>query len=447
MDNIIGNILVSLVGAIPIQATMLFICLIIFNLKVPFRQLVLYISIASVITAFFKFLEVYYGNIPEYMLMKTLMSTIISVILAILILKMKPLFSILAFSITSIICALGNVVTLFAFSLFHISITQFKSSLVLMLVAHGTIACLACIILLILWLYKSLFHLSMNIKSSELKKFTFNLILILSLCVINAYFWNSVPNLIMPSTLFIVDIIFLLAFLIVSVLNLNIYIKHGKTNAELEVQIFYNNSMQTWVDETRRIKHNFNNTVATIAGYVKLKSWAKLETFIDDIYRECLSINSLEILMSLKIENAALLGLLGAKLDLSKGKNINLNISSQSAIEHLNANMYLLCEILGCLIDNAIEAAYESSEKYVQLNIKEADQDIIFEIENSFKIRPEINEIYKKGTSSKGEGRGIGLYFVKERVNRERNLCLNTYIKNNIFIQELIVENGKSLGI
>lgn len=57
---------------------------------------------------------------------------------------------------------------------------------------------------------------------------------------------------------------------------------------------------------------------------------------------------------------------------------------------------------------------------------------------SSFNGSINVNDILKKGYSSKGDNREIGLYNVKEILNEKYpNILLNTYIEEDIFIQDL----------
>ncbi len=96
----------------------------------------------------------------------------------------------------------------------------------------------------------------------------------------------------------------------------------------------------------------------------------------------------------------------------------------------------ILCESLGICIDNAMEASKESKEKIVYINFKEKKKEIKVEIINTFKGEIDIELLGTKNYTSKISGHGLGLYslFHKDK------LKIKTRIKNNLFINELIIE-------
>ena len=79
--------------------------------------------------------------------------------------------------------------------------------------------------------------------------------------------------------------------------------------------------------------------------------------------------------------------------------------------------------ILGIFLDNAIEAAAGSERKVVNFYVVEKNNKITVDISNSFSDTGlKLDDINKKGVSSKGENRGLGLYKVKEIIKKKQSL-------------------------
>ncbi|WP_242946943.1 GHKL domain-containing protein [Clostridium haemolyticum] len=90
-------------------------------------------------------------------------------------------------------------------------------------------------------------------------------------------------------------------------------------------------------------------------------------------------------------------------------------------------------------LDNALEAAITTQEKFISISfIKDDDLNIVI-LNSCNNNNININSIFKKGYSSKGNNRGIGLFNVRSILNEKYpdNTILNTYIKDNLFIQDL----------
>jgi two-component system CitB family sensor kinase len=72
--------------------------------------------------------------------------------------------------------------------------------------------------------------------------------------------------------------------------------------------------------------------------------------------------------------------------------------------------------LIGNLIDNAFDASLSAHSEEVRLSMTDMGSDIIIEVEDDGAgIDPKnINNLFTSGVSSKGEGRGIGLFLVQE---------------------------------
>lgn len=97
-----------------------------------------------------------------------------------------------------------------------------------------------------------------------------------------------------------------------------------------------------------------------------------------------------------------------------------------------------LIRILGILIDNAIEEA-KACKGRVAISIKEKEQEYFFSVCNT--VRRQIRERgVRAGTTDKGLGRGNGLLIVDKLVHKYRNVLLNSFFKEDKFVQCLRIE-------
>ncbi|MFH0333864.1 GHKL domain-containing protein [Clostridium perfringens] len=94
--------------------------------------------------------------------------------------------------------------------------------------------------------------------------------------------------------------------------------------------------------------------------------------------------------------------------------------------------------ILNNLLNNAIEAVEFLEERKISLKILENENYEII-IKNSIKEDKQIDfiKLFKKGYSTKGKNRGVGLYNIKDIVNRY-NGQLNLINKNKYLIISII---------
>jgi two-component system sensor histidine kinase AgrC len=230
-----------------------------------------------------------------------------------------------------------------------------------------------------------------------------------------------------------------------------IYMMHQMYKKSLELELKqqenerltgYANLLEKQHEDMRIFKHDYMNILATISGYIQLKDMDKLSDYFKekilnqgDIFKED---NNVKLIK--KIESIPIRGMLYAKLIKAQKSGVVLNIDILQDIPLFEMNEIDVCKMLGILMDNAIEASSNSEDKTVLLTMEHIPGEIRVSINNSFVGTIEdIDLLYKKGYSTKGEGRGLGLYTVKMLVdNKKNNVKISTNVEGNRFIQQLV---------
>ncbi|HOV27143.1 MAG TPA: GHKL domain-containing protein [Pseudobacteroides sp.] len=211
---------------------------------------------------------------------------------------------------------------------------------------------------------------------------------------------------------------------------------------ELEFQKLYNETLDELNDSLRGFKHEFNNILSCIQGYLYIDDIKGLKTYVSQMQNEANSMNNIEPLNSYVKDNPAIYGLLLSKLSYAQVKNINFNINVFSKIALRDVDILDFCKILGILLDNALEASLESEKRYVEFLVKEdrSSNSLIIEISNSFSGNPEIEKIYEKGFSTKEAHNGIGLWELKRIIAKNsESVKLTTNISGDLFNQKLVI--------
>ena len=187
-------------------------------------------------------------------------------------------------------------------------------------------------------------------------------------------------------------------------------------------------------------QHERINTLLCIKGMVVHDK--SIIEFIDNVVANENSIDSsiLKDVMGVKLK--MIRGLLYQKLIYCKDNNIDYVINTEDNINFdlidYNTNTEIVL-ILGILLDNAIEACKNIKDKNLSIYIYQENNDIIFQVSNTFSGNINLNLLFNKGYSTKGDNRGYGLSIVKEKIKGNINLNLKTEIHGDIFIQKLFV--------
>ena len=119
----------------------------------------------------------------------------------------------------------------------------------------------------------------------------------------------------------------------------------------------------------------------------------------------------------------------------------DVSIESKGILTKLTEKeIRVLCKLIGIYFDNAIEAAAESRKKIVSIEIYELKNKVSIVFSNTFKKHKNINDRNKKGISSKGAGRGNGLYFASKLIKENPWIEEKQEIIDNYYIQQLIIK-------
>lgn len=243
---------------------------------------------------------------------------------------------------------------------------------------------------------------------------------------------------------YILTLIVLIVFIFLWIVALYQYFKNKQSKMEQQSLLNVMVEYEKMLDNDRINRHEMLNNLVVIKSY-KNKSSKKYEEMIDNIISNYQN-KKANTYSSLTKLPSGIKGIVYYKIANIADKDIVFNtlISKESykQIEHLDTKLYYnICKALGILLDNAIEAASSSNEKEILLDIyNEEDRTCIY-IENTFSGNIDINQINKKGYSSKGKNRGLGLHIINRLLKNDDALSLTQYIHKDKFISILTIKN------
>lgn len=256
---------------------------------------------------------------------------------------------------------------------------------------------------------------------------------------------DYIPNFLVFLSLFFMSFYFALS--IYSLLRTN---KLEQTTQELEEEKLYNKTLNTLHDNIRGFKHDFNNIIQAIGGYLSTDNIDGLKAYYKDLLEECQINNNLAVLNPELINNPAIYSLLADKLSRAEKDHIKLNYEVMADLSHLNIKTLELTRILGILFDNALEAASKCDKKIVNVSFridKSHKNKTLIIIQNTY-INKDINvdRIFEKGYTSKANGEnhhshGLGLWEVRKYLSKNTNLDLYTTKNDTFFTQQFEIYN------
>lgn len=224
--------------------------------------------------------------------------------------------------------------------------------------------------------------------------------------------------------------------------SLNLYnVKKLKdTLKRLENSEQYNRTLQNLNDDVRCFKHDFDNIVTTIGGYVNTDDMEGLKKYYNHLEKECISVNNLYLLNPNIINDSGVYRLLVSKFIKAKKLNIKMSFELLLNMNELKMNIFEFTRILGILLDNAIEASADSKEKVINIYFKNEERNHrqLIVVENSYYNKDvNINNIFNKNETDKQNHSGLGLYKIRKILNKNNNLNLFTTKNKKYFKQQL----------
>lgn len=405
----------------------------ILKLKTNYKKNIAYVTIFTIVT----FISTYFIPSPANIFVNYISIFIIVYI----IFKVSLIQSLLcAFMPTILFALVGSLIMNPFLNLFDITYEE-----------SATIPIYRIIYLLIMYLIIFTILLLLKLKNIKLSLFDFNLdsksknvlfinlfVGLMTLCiqtVITFYYVNTLP-------IFITFLSFLslLAYFSVSIYSLTRVIKLDVTRQKLQNAEEYNKTLTILHDNVRGFKHDFDNIVTTIGGYVKTNDMDGLKKYYLQLEDDCQKVNNLYILNPKLINNPGVYSLLTTKYQEADEKEIKINMSLLLDLSKLNMKIYEFTRVLGILLDNSIDASSECEEKIINIIFRDDSKNHrqLITIENTYKNKDvDTEKIFYKGFSGKENHTGLGLWEVKKILSKSKNLSLYTSKNDKYFSQQL----------
>lgn len=299
--------------------------------------------------------------------------------------------------------------------------------------------------LLYIFLKKFKITLSINdFKNRKNNKILFLNLLVGIIAIFVQSYLATFYNDFLPFYITLTSVFVLLVYFLISMYSLSRTSKLEVTAEKLQEEQLYNKTITILYDNIRGFRHNFNNTVQAIGGYISTNDMDGLKTYYKDLLNDSQNVNNLTILNPELINNPAVYSTITSKYYEAESYGIKMNLEILLDLKNLNIKTYDLTIILGILLDNAIEASSKCDEKEINVIIRK-DAKLnrqLFIIENTYTNKDvDTNRIFEKGyTSKKNEDKechGLGLWNVRQILKKNNNLNLFTSKTEKIFKQQL----------
>ena len=268
-------------------------------------------------------------------------------------------------------------------------------------------------------------------------------ILMIIMFVIVGYnlFVNKIVNTVIVNNLILVGIFCYLLYVFAKEKY-----QHNNLLNEYDSLFTHIQTFEDWIEREQLNRHEYKNQLAVLRCMTKEK---KVKDKIDEILEDNINIEDQAVTQLKGLPKGGIKGLMYYKAAIAQKHKINLttdvSIENKGILTKLSEKeVKVLCKLIGIYFDNAIEAAAESRKKNVTIEIYELKDKVSFVFSNTFKKHKNMKDRNEKGVSSKGEGRGNGLYFASKLIKENDWLEQKQDIVDRYYIQELIIRKSHS---
>lgn len=169
------------------------------------------------------------------------------------------------------------------------------------------------------------------------------------------------------------------------------------------------------LSDIRVKQHGFKNHItAILSSHYTCKTYEGLVKIQDEYCNKLMQENRYNDLVQLG--NNVLVGFLYDKFSDMEEDNIEVKYKINAKIEECGVSTYYLIEMLGILLDNAVEAVKYDNNKTIMFVAGVDGKHYSFSVRNKSEYIPYATIInwFQEGVSSKGKNRGLGLYHIRQ---------------------------------
>ena len=300
--------------------------------------------------------------------------------------------------------------------------------------------------LIIIFIIKKLkLNNKIDSKLEKISSYSVLIFLILTVIVLTIITYNFTIN-----EDFNINIGINMAIALIFICLLGIFIKeknnYSQLSSEYDNLYVYVQNFEDWIEKEQLNRHEYKNQLAVLRCLTKEK---KAKEKIDEILEDNINIEGQFVTQLKTLPKGGIKGLMYYKAAIAQKRKLHLttdvSIEDKGILSKLSEKeVRILCKLIGIYFDNAIEAAEESRKKNISIEIYELKDKVNIVFSNTFKRHKNMKDRNKKGVSTKGEGRGNGLYFAEKLIKENSWLDQKQEIIDNYYIQQITI-NKKNI--
>lgn len=195
---------------------------------------------------------------------------------------------------------------------------------------------------------------------------------------------------------------------------------------QYEIESKYYSQINDILEDMRIIKHNLKNSLIIIDTYNKTNQKEKLQKYVDEL------LNETNVLVVPQIDKENIItSYLSYKVEQAKANEIKVDIEN-NLTSTINIDKTDICQVIGNIMDNAIEANKKNIDKYIKLLLYNKDNYMIIKSENPAKEPLLIKDNVILTTKKDAKKHGLGLKSIK-KIAEKHDGSLEAELTNEVF--------------
>lgn len=398
-----------------------------FNIKEIILMLVLSIGIAIL-------------HQIEYTGLSTLVVFLLEIIIYKMIYKLSFEESIVSCGVFMLILILSDTLSSLIF-MSKFPIERIRTDNILSIISNVVVSIFSITLINIKWIKIALTNFY---KTGKKKKSVTNILFFILLIIGSIYLLYNIGISSFLNKEYILNFLVIIIFTIVTYIFIENQNRYKKLEEDYDVLFSYMQNFEDWIEKEQLNRHEYKNQLAVLRCLTKEK---KVKDKIDEILEDNINIEGQAVTQLKYLPKGGIKGLMYYKAAIAQKQKINLtadvSIETKGILTKLTEKeIRILCKLIGIYFDNAIEAAAESRKKNLTVEIYELKDKVSIVFSNTFKRHRNMKDRNKKGVSSKGKGRGNGLYFASKLIKENDWIEEKQEIIDNYYIQQIIIKNN-----
>lgn len=197
------------------------------------------------------------------------------------------------------------------------------------------------------------------------------------------------------------------------------------------------------INEQGKKNHEYNNQLMVIKGYSHNPK--KLEEYLNLIIEEHKCGQNYIIRQLSYFPDGGIKGLMYDKLSKMEENDIKCYLYVDQHAKDIFEDKFEIktyqdiTKLLGVFLDNAIDATLKADKPEIEIDVKVQDDCSIINISNTYNNELDVNQVGKKGFTTKGIGHGFGLSIVKDISKHNESIETIREVEDEKFKQTIII--------